>query len=116
MYQIHLYSNGKNTYVNALVRTIDPEMKILKADKAFGRNAEFITPIKDLKNLLSEAKSCTIIIDDRNDVWDINDTRNLIQIFPFVYFNSDISASYDKKAYGCLKPYCNIILIINNIL
>jgi len=102
-FDVFVYSHGCQFYVDALVKILDPEGKILNKNKVIGREQIYDQPmLKSLEKILPSAdQAFSIIIDDRDDVW--ADKLNLITIFPYVYFDSE-QVSYDRRKYGKISP------------
>eukprot|EP00826_Nyctotherus_ovalis_P008364 TRINITY_DN12163_c0_g3_i2.p1 TRINITY_DN12163_c0_g3~~TRINITY_DN12163_c0_g3_i2.p1 ORF type:complete len:479 (+),score=154.68 TRINITY_DN12163_c0_g3_i2:91-1527(+) len=96
-FDTYIYSHGSQKYANQVAELIDPEETTIKKQRVLGREEkELDLKQKNLENLLPADQSASIIIDDRNDVW--ANKKNLIMIFPFVYFDSEV-ASYDRSMY-----------------
>lgn len=97
LFDTYIYSHGSQKYANQVAKLIDPEEATIKKERVLGREEkELDLKQKNLENLLPADQSASIIIDDRNDVW--ANKKNLIMIFPFVYFDSEV-ASYDRSMY-----------------
>lgn len=101
LFDVYVYSHGSQRYAESIVALIDPEEKTIKQNKIFGRESTDIAcKMKTLENLLPADQTISIIIDDREDVWANRD--NLIRIYPFVYFDSELT-SYDRSMYPALS-------------
>eukprot|EP00826_Nyctotherus_ovalis_P032476 TRINITY_DN2617_c0_g2_i3.p1 TRINITY_DN2617_c0_g2~~TRINITY_DN2617_c0_g2_i3.p1 ORF type:complete len:478 (+),score=109.89 TRINITY_DN2617_c0_g2_i3:887-2320(+) len=101
LFDVYVYSHGSQRYAESIVALIDPEEKTIRQNRIFGRESTDITcKLKTLENLLPADQTISIIIDDREDVW--ANRENLIRIFPFVYFNSEL-ISYDRSMYPALS-------------
>eukprot|EP00826_Nyctotherus_ovalis_P005535 TRINITY_DN11254_c0_g1_i1.p1 TRINITY_DN11254_c0_g1~~TRINITY_DN11254_c0_g1_i1.p1 ORF type:complete len:478 (-),score=90.38 TRINITY_DN11254_c0_g1_i1:138-1571(-) len=101
LFDTYIYSHGSQKYANNIVSLIDPKEATIKKSKVIGREEMETNPkLKNLENLLPADQTVSIIIDDRNDVW--ANKKNLIMIFPYVYFDCEM-VSYDLTIYPRLS-------------
>jgi len=114
LFDVYLYSHGSQRYAEAISKLIDPEQKTIKRSKVLGRETNsVICKFKTLKNLLPTDQRISIIVDDRIDVW--KNKENVIRIYPYVYFNSEI-ISYDRTMYPTLtyrSQDCSLLYFSN---
>ncbi len=104
LFDVFLYSHGTQVYASAIARLIDPECKSLKQERIIGRHPVEECQRKTLATLLPEDDCVSVILDDKQEVW--KHQRNLILIFPYVYFKTTAALSYDSSLYGTLPPFC----------
>lgn len=69
MYDVYLYTHGTRPYALLMVKVLEQEGRLFKESRLITRddcNHEINS--KTLSRLFSDDR-CTLIIDDRNDVW-----------------------------------------------
>jgi TFIIF-interacting CTD phosphatase-like protein len=114
MYNIYIYSNGVDSYVNNALRLLRNRDKITDV---FSRKTPICSIIKDLEKYdLDPLK--TVIIDDRLDVWDRKYYDNIIIIPAFYYtqftfMNSDMCLEYIEKRLCNIHKLCQLNPKIN---
>ena len=90
-FQMTIYTAGTRKYAEAIAKVIDPTGKLfsgrmvsrsdIKGDKAGGHD-------KSLKRLFLGDASMAIILDDREDVWKGEQSKQLYIVKPFAHFSS----------------------------
>ncbi|CEP11082.1 hypothetical protein [Parasitella parasitica] len=85
VYEIHVYTMGNRAYAKAFLDKIDPHRTLIKG-KVFTRDGNGCILKKKLSRLYPTNQTQVLVLDDCANVW--NDSPNLIQIEPYVFFKN----------------------------
>lgn len=83
-YEMHVYTMGTRAYARNIAKFIDPDKRYF-GNRIISRNENGSHSTKQLQRLFPVSTDMVVIIDDRADVWPMNE-RNLIKVTPFDFF------------------------------
>lgn len=111
-YEIYTYTHGTKEYATGIIQYVNQEMvkESLSVDRLIARENGIIQS-KTIKKVFPTTENMVVILDDRPTVWTENDD-NLINCFPYTFFNDDTNTNnvikywekeYDNALYSIMK-------------
>ena len=93
-FHIFIYTMGCRDYATRIINLLDPDHKILSPRRIVARDdypsdttkSLLRLPIPNIQNLVL-SNYPIVIVDDRKDIWCIQDQNKVIEVEPFFYFN-----------------------------
>ena len=96
-YNIYVYSHGSTSYIEELIKKIDPQQEYIRRDKMFTNRGDLGIKLKkkELKYLYSEEEEIkkTIILDDLRIVWENSQHDRVIISKKFIPFKDFMDKS-----------------------
>ncbi|CAO3622214.1 unnamed protein product [Mucor fragilis] len=106
MYELHVYTMGNKAYAKTFLDRIDPHRNLFKG-KMLTRDGNGCILKKRLNRLYPTNRTQVLILDDSANVWD--DSPNLIQIKPYIYFRNVKQLNALSQAEPIMSQYYSFV-------
>jgi FCP1-like phosphatase family protein len=100
-FHLYVYTHGTVPYASVILKAIDPKGELFGERVIARESIDRPAAAKQLSRIFPTEHKLCLVIDDRRDVWTLNDHDNLLQVAPYLFFPDKDREQI--SIYGALK-------------